>query len=208
MSYWRFNSERLREARTARGWSLAELARRSGLRPPALSAIETRRDPCRERSARAIAAALELPLQDVAAPYKRSQPRQLPVETWPTAEDFRRLEEQCAVVGAFGFHLAEKAGAAASDDEVSAFLMADAKVLVRLFADARTRGVVPAIVDFTALHDYQGAEWHSASTRLTPDRRRALVDIFCGFNLDVGTLSHEPGVRAAAVAVADWLGGH
>jgi hypothetical protein len=130
------------------------------------------------------------------------------VETWPTAEDFQHLEEQCAVVGAFGFHLAENASAAAtaSDDEASAFLMADARVLVRLFAEARARDAMPSIADFTALHEYQGAEWHSASTRLTPDRRQVLIDIFYGFNLDAGVLTHEPGVRAAAVAVADWLG--
>lgn len=69
MAYWRFDPSRLRSARTEKGWSLAELARGAGLQPPTLSAIQTRRQPCRERSARAIATALGVPLEGLAAPY-------------------------------------------------------------------------------------------------------------------------------------------
>src|SRR5262249_26830155 len=91
MAYWRFNMERLRAARSNNGGSLAERARRAGLKPPALSAIETHHRPCRERSARAVADALGVPLEDIAAPYTaadRPTPRQLPVEVFPTPDDF------------------------------------------------------------------------------------------------------------------------
>ena len=86
MGYRCFDASRLRQVRRERGWSLRALAGRAGLHPATLSMIETRQSPCRERSARAIAMALDLPLDELTAPYR------LPPRGW--------VRRQRSVVGA------------------------------------------------------------------------------------------------------------
>lgn len=205
MAYWRFDPSRLRAARTEKGWSLAELARSAGLRPPTLSAIEMHQQPCRERSAQAIAAALAVPLEDLAAPYTaadRPKPHQLPVETFPTADDFERLEQECHELATITFRVSERMDGQYENDAV---VMADVAALVRAFADAQQRGETVDLVGFEALLEYHGDRPHYAVSTLTPERRSLLVRALESFNIDAGKLSYLPGVRAAAIAVADWI---
>jgi transcriptional regulator with XRE-family HTH domain len=207
VAYWRFEPSRLRAARTDNGWSLAELARRAGLQPPTLSAIETHRHPCRERSARAIAAALGAPLEELAAPYTvadRPRPRQLPVEVFPTADDYEWLEQWCRGLATATFLFSERRE---GRYEADAVLRADAAALVRGFADAQQRGDQVELVGFEALLEYHGDRPHYAVSTLTPERRGRLVEVLESFNVDTGVLSYPPGVRAAAIAVADWIRG-
>jgi transcriptional regulator with XRE-family HTH domain len=206
VAYWRFDPSRLRAARIEKGWSLAQLARGAGLRPPALSAIETHQRPCRERSARAISAALRVPLEDLAAPYTaadRPIPRQLAVETFPSAEDFKQLEHNCRLSATLAFGYSESRGARYEDDAVA---WADAAVLVYAFADTREQGAQVDLVDFEALLEYHGDQSHYAVSTLTPERRSRLVEALESINRDMGPLlTQPPGIRAAAIAVADWL---
>jgi transcriptional regulator with XRE-family HTH domain/5-methylcytosine-specific restriction endonuclease McrA len=68
--YRRFDASRLRRLRHDRGWSLRKLADQAGLHPATLSMIETHQSPCRERSALAIAMALDVPLDELAVSYR------------------------------------------------------------------------------------------------------------------------------------------
>jgi transcriptional regulator with XRE-family HTH domain len=207
MAYWRFEPSLLRAARSDRGWSLAELARRAGLRPPTLSTIETHRRPCREQSARAVAAALGIPLEDLAAPYTaagRPKPTQLPVETFPTAEDFVRLEHECRQLAMVTFGVSERMNGRYDADAV---VMADVAALVHAFADMQQQSALGELVDFEALLEYVGERPHYAVSTLAPGRRTRLAIALEWFNIDMGPLSHAPGLRAAAIAVADWIRG-
>jgi transcriptional regulator with XRE-family HTH domain len=205
MTYWRFDPSRLRAARISRGWSLAELARRADLKPPALSAMETHHHPCRERSAHAVAEALGVALSEVAEPYARRSrrtPRQLPVEVFPTAADFKQLELCCREVATVMFRVSERTDLA---DERDAVVMTDVAALVRAFADVRESGRPMELVGFQSLLEYHAAQAHYAITVLTSEHRAECVRALESMNVDVGQLSHPAGVRAAAIAVADWI---
>jgi hypothetical protein len=54
---------------------------------------------------------------------------------------------------------------------------------------------------------YHGDRSHYAVSTLTPERRSLFVQALESFNVGAGKLSHAPGVRAAAIAVADWIRG-
>ena len=207
MAYWRFEPALLRAARADRGWSLAELARRAGLRPPTLSTIETHHRPCREQSARAVAAALGVALEDLAAPYTaadRPKPTQLPVETFPTLEDFVRLEHECRQLAMVNFGMSERID---GRYEADAVVMADVAALVHAFVDMQQQGAVGELVDFEAVLQYVGEQPHYAVSTLAAGRRTRLAIALEWFNIDIGQLSHPPGLRAAAIAVADWIRG-
>jgi transcriptional regulator with XRE-family HTH domain len=205
VAYWRFVPLRLRAARTAKGWSLAELARNASMRPPALAAIETHQRPCRERSARAIAAVLGVPLEDLAAPYTvsdRPKPRQLPVDVSPTKEDFHLLKEACRELVPIMFDVSDRVNRRYEDGAV---IMADAAALVHVFADALEGGAQEDLIGFESLLGYHGDQPHYAITTLTPERRTQLVEALESFNIDVGGPSRPPVLRAATTVVADWI---
>jgi transcriptional regulator with XRE-family HTH domain len=205
VAYWRFEPLRLRAARADRGWSLAELARNASMRPPALSMIETHQRPCRERSARAIAAALGVPLEDLAVPYTaidRPEPRQMAVDVSPTRDDFDQLEEACRDLVPIMFNVSDRVDRRYENDAV---IMADAAALVHAFADAPDGGAREDLVGFESLLEYHGDQSHYAITTLTSERRRQLAEALESFNIDVGGASHPPGLRAAAIAVAEWI---
>lgn len=207
MAYWRFDTARLREARLGKGWSLAALARRTGLKPQTLSSIETHHRACRERSARAIAAALEVPLAELAAPYTvadRPTPRQLPVESSPEADDFEKLEALCRWLAGLGFQLSR---APADRHEREALDLSDAAALVHAFVDIRKHGDQMQLIGFEAFLEYSSrGEEHYAISTFTPKRRATLAETLEDFNRDMGVLTAcPPGVRAAAIAVAEWI---
>lgn len=124
------------------------------------------------------------------------------MDAFPTAQDFERLEQECRELATITFRVSERMDGQHENDAV---VMADVAALVYAFADARKRGAQVDLVGFEALLEYQGDQPHYAVSTLTPQRRRVLVDALESFNIDRGGLSYPPGVRAAAIAVADWI---
>ena len=83
--------------------------------------------------------------------------------------------------------------------------MAEVAAVVHVFADAQQHGDHVHLVGFESFLEYHGDAPHYAVSTLTSERRPLLAAALESFNIDAGALSYAPGVRAAAIAVADWI---
>lgn len=82
-----YDGEKIAALRSAKGWSMAELARRSGIKPPSLWALEHQvtKKPKADTMMR-VAAALGVPLREIMKPSKKGAA--------DLAEDVKELFDQ------------------------------------------------------------------------------------------------------------------